>query len=1507
MKLFKRFLTVLALTAVIALLFTVNTLAAENLLDNVSSLNLGMFAVPAPGPVEVDGSFDEWDWSGRIEIFPNYDTKLEYNAECAVMYDKDYIYMGFICTEPTPLNNAVDPYADPAVTWRGDCFQLRLKGDHEVFMTIAYHKNYDRYSAYVVDFPETYDSWAPDYAAFQQYTYMYMSEPGGTDLVNYTNYSYNDRIRPYLCNNMQMCAKMDPYDPLKYYIEFKMPIEAMYYGKPATLTGQQAGLTFEWYWCNETGYARVNLGYKDNYIKKDVDRALTYQHPEVWGTLSFSDSNNIEMRQYSKTVEDPMSGPLEAYIKIPSDRELMTVIVEDEKGNRVRNLVSELEVEKYVVADDGINKTVKIRWDGTDDYGKHCGYGKYIYKAIAYNKIKPVFDYAFGSPGQIPWSNSNTASAWTPDHSSARAIATYGDMVYISAGWSESVVTAMIGVNTNDFKKYWGTLSVGGRFVCANEKYLYILVTGSDYSSNWMIKRYDRESSLTEGTSPAVVAYDVNGSLLSEIDVFQMIEVNNGYRPTIVGMDSNDKYIALAHKNDDKKVQYKNYRPCITFLDVETMKPVKRIFVDDIGEIRFTKDGKKLYGLSNGNVIEIDIEKGEVIELPIKSDEDNGIKYTLLTVDNDNNIVLFDGGDDLQVKAFTPKGAPVYTVGKEGGRTPSGWWDETGFGTLTRSICVDNNDHIWVVEETESPRRISVWSQDNKLVKDYLSTTGYKAAFSNIDHDRPNVGYVFGVEYKVDPETGEYECVRICFDTDKEKGHFVSGVPGDFNSTVKFFTYEVDGKELHYAFNGTSLFLEDVESGVYLPIFHSGTGNPIYTYEPYREIFKGHENDRWIWQDFNLNGVIDEEEITFYPVGGTSLTAYANIWFDRDNDGIMDYNEVLTQATAMATKAANSDPQAIMVEDENGELIFTKPNVYYIDPVYNLGYNNDTVKAIETYKTETGDLLSYSSKIHGNRVYDPTNDEVSSTYETFTTSYSPVKTVGTLSTGFPIRHGVAGLNTWMNTEDFTMMFFDSKGFETVHALDFNEKGVPIFDFANPECYREYLFQPTLSTASAVYPIIGGDTAIVMPGRDTRYELNGTHANSIRGIDLKTGEEKWSYRSYYASIDGGQAAPLKIGNGFITGAFKPLGSFENAEGTKFFAISGYQGTVFILTEDGYFVNTVFQDSRISQKYLPNNYADAIGMDLSTFSNVQEPFGGFVTTQNDGKTRIVTCIGISSVVVAELQNLDTIKYVDPLEVIFTKEQMEEAYAWIEPVIEEVPEEEDAAYGINYKEGITVDCSPNDWGNTNTVRISDPTGTITESGSIRVAYDNNNLYVYAEVADASPFMNSTEDYIKLFKGGDAIDLFISPSGNNSSPAVDGDMRILIGKVNGQNAVTVTKEKDSTSDGKYSFVYKTEAALTPVDTVKLVNGAVVMVETYDGGYTLEASIPLAELGLKVPENADIFGDLGFIFSDEAGKGNRARMYYYNNNSEVGLNSDIPSEARLYTNHWGKIKFNKQ
>jgi len=95
--------------------------------------------------------------------------------------------------------------------------------------------------------------------------------------------------------------------------------------------------------------------------------------------------------------------------------------------------------------------------------------------------------------------------------------------------------------------------------------------------------------------------------------------------------------------------------------------------------------------------------------------------------------------------------------------------------------------------------------------------------------------------------------------------------------------------------------------------------------------------------------------------------------------------------------------------------------------------------------------------------------------------------------------------------------------------------------------------------------------------------------------------------------------------------------------------------------------------------------------------------------------------------------------------------------------------------------------------------------------------------------------------------------------------------------------------------------------DTVKLVNGAVVMVETYDGGYTLEASIPLAELGLKVPENADIFGDLGFIFSDEAGKGNRARMYYYNNNSEVGLNSDIPSEARLYTNHWGKIKFNKQ
>ena len=49
------------------------------------------------------------------------------------------------------------------------------------------------------------------------------------------------------------------------------------------------------------------------------------------------------------------------------------------------------------------------------------------------------------------------------------------------------------------------------------------------------------------------------------------------------------------------------------------------------------------------------------------------------------------------------------------------------------SVAVDQQGQVWVVENWEYPRRVSVWNpQDGTLVRDYIGNTGY-AAVGTVD------------------------------------------------------------------------------------------------------------------------------------------------------------------------------------------------------------------------------------------------------------------------------------------------------------------------------------------------------------------------------------------------------------------------------------------------------------------------------------------------------------------------------------------------------------------------------------------------------------------------------------------------------------------------------------------------------------------------------------------------------------------------------------------------------
>ena len=91
-------------------------------------------------------------------------------------------------------------------------------------------------------------------------------------------------------------------------------------------------------------------------------------------------------------------------------------------------------------------------------------------------------------------------------------------------------------------------------------------------------------------------------------------------------------------------------------------------------------------------------------------------------------------------------------------------------------------------------------------------------------------------------------------------------------------------------------------------------------------------------------------------------------------------------------------------------------------------------------------------------------------------------------------------------------------------------------------------------------------------------------------------------------------------------------------------------------------------------------------------------------------------------------------------------------------------------------------------------------------------------------------------------------------------------------------------------------------IDRVTRLDAAQVAVrrDVGHGLYTVEAAVPLADLGIDPKSAASLRGDVGVIFADESGRSRSLRLYYYNRHTEMV--SDVPTEATLQPAEWGPL-----
>ena len=181
----------------------------------------------------------------------------------------------------------------------------------------------------------------------------------------------------------------------------------------------------------------------------------------------------------------------------------------------------------------------------------------------------------------------------------------------------------------------------------------------------------------------------------------------------------------------------------------------------------------------------------------------------------------------------------------------------------------------------------------------------------------------------------------------------------------------------------------------------------------------------------------------------------------------------------------------------------------------------------------------------------------------------------------------------------------------------------------------------------------------------------------------------------------------------------------------------------------------------------------------------------------------------------------------------------------------------------------------------------------------------YQYAKIWDSlGKEHRAFDEYQRLFKTGAALDLLLG-----TDPKADmarrtpgrGDLRLLIAWVDGKPQVVLYQPVAPGARPDEAWVARTEAGgETRFDRVVLLNRAEVALKG-ESDFTVEAAIPLADLGLKIQPGLELAMDWGVLTSAD---GHQVKERLYWANTLATGTSDEAVEARLEPHLWGRLRF---
>ncbi len=801
---------------------------AENMIGRQSQ-NEGIFVVPSPGRVTIDGKLDEWDFSGRIWCFADQSIRNRYSAEVAAMWDKDALYLGVKWRDPTPMFNTVNPAFNPTEGWKSDAVQMRLRtADQTTWFTTWYYAP-KRQPVLL------WDIWKdPLNSRGGEISKLLVAPEGGTVLGEGIELAY-----------------LKDADGKGFSQELRVPWKLFFKTVPEIKSELVFKLGFEFLWGDPTGNTWPVHRYADNLQKGQTSREFFWSAIKSWGDARLLDKGGLTPRRYVSD-ERRVEGSFKFRAEVPKSAARLTLVVEDEQGKRVRNLAGDLLPEEYSVAENATTRTVEVGWDGLDDAGKLVKAGRYLARGLVHNGLGAEYEMCFYNPGTPPWPTSSGASAWGADHSAPVCVARAGDWMIVSWAFAEGG-SGIIGVGPDGLKR-WGEKR-GATVLAADEKYVYGVPAGWHIAKAVVI-RLDK-------TTGAYRAFVRDGKELPfEYPVAEMVGREDCLPVSLSATDQ--ELVVLLNATNSAAESY------LAKVDKESaLLKGALVKTERLIALAAAPDGCA-YGTDGKTVCRVDLATGKQTAL-----ETPGLVMpSALCVDREGNVVVMDAGPDQQIKAFGPKGGLRYTCGKKGGRPIRGVFEPQAMRAVS-SVAADAAGHVWAVERWDFPRRVSVWSaKDGSLVRDYIGNTGYAGTGCYLHDSDPTLAYVGPIELKLDKASRTWHVTRVLWVPDPavEGETFLIG-PGEHGQPQRF-SATVNGKAHEYLFAppyrdfaGYKIFMETAEG--WRPVSAITTVGQIsgkvdhgakVLGEPSGEFAGLNPFDGVFWNDTNSDGRVQRSE-----------------------------------------------------------------------------------------------------------------------------------------------------------------------------------------------------------------------------------------------------------------------------------------------------------------------------------------------------------------------------------------------------------------------------------------------------------------------------------------------------------------------------------------------------------------------------------------------------------------------------------------------------------------------